>query len=81
MADLQISLAAARVNAELTQEQVAKRMGVGKQTICNWENGKIIPGIPQMEMLCNIYGLSTDNIFLPSYSTKSRSKRKTEGEA
>lgn len=72
MGKLQISLAAARVNAKLTQEKVADMMGISRQTIVNWENGKSIPGIPQMEMMCRLYGVSTDDIFLPSYSTKSR---------
>ena len=40
MAEIQISLAAARVNAGMTQEDVAKKMGISKQTIINWEKGK-----------------------------------------
>lgn len=69
---LQISLAAARVNAELTQDEVATKMGVSKQTIVNWEKGRVVPGIPEMEMLSRIYKIPQDNIFLHCYSTKSR---------
>ena len=36
---MQISLKAARVNADLTQEQTAELIGKTKQTIVNWENG------------------------------------------
>lgn len=64
MAEIQISLAAARVNAGLTQEEVAKKMHISKQTIGNWEKGKVIPGVPQMEMLSRMYGIPQDNIFL-----------------
>ena len=71
---LQISLAAARVNAGMTQEEVAKRMHVSKTTIVNWEKGKIVPGIPEMEMLSRIYRIPQNNIFLPCYSAKSRIK-------
>ena len=71
---LQISLAAARVNAGMTQEEVAKEMHVSKATIVNWEKGRIIPGIPEMEMLSRIYKIPQNNIFLPCYSTKSRIK-------
>ena len=72
MAEIQISLAAARVNAGMTQENVANRLGVSKQTIINWEKGRNIPGIPEVETLARIYNIPQDNIFLPCYSTKSR---------
>lgn len=63
---LQISLAAARVNAKMTQSDVAKEMSVSKQTIVNWEKGKIIPKPAQFEMMCRLYGLDVNDIFLPS---------------
>lgn len=72
MAEIQISLAAARVNAGLTQEEVAHKIGVTKATIINWEKGRVIPGIPEIEMLSKIYKIPQDYIFLPCYSTKSR---------
>ena len=62
---IQISLAAARVNAGLTQEDVAKLMKVSKQTIINWEKGRVVIGIPEIEMLARIYKIPQDNIFLP----------------
>lgn len=71
METLQISLAAARVNAGLTQTDVATKMRVSKQTIVNWEKGKIIPKPAQVEMMCRIYNISMDNIFLPCRLTKS----------
>lgn len=69
---IQISLAAARVNAGMTQEQAADRMGVSKQTIISWEKGRVVPRIPEVEMLARIYKIPQDNIFLPCYSTESR---------
>lgn len=72
MAEFQISLAAARVNANMTQEDTAKAMKVSKTTVVNWEKGKVIPGIPEIEMMSRLYGISQDYIFLPCYSTNSR---------
>ncbi len=69
METLQISLAAARVNAGLTQEEVAREMKINKQTVCNWEKGKVIPKQAQLEMMCRIYKIPVDNIFLPAKST------------
>ena len=37
MAEFKISLAAARVNAGLTQNDVANVLKVGKQTVVSWE--------------------------------------------
>lgn len=68
METLQISLAAARVNAGLTQEDVAKELHVSKNTIVNWEKGKAEPSISQGLSLSSIYGIPLDNIFLPNKS-------------
>lgn len=64
MENIKISLAAARVNAGLTQKDVAERMRVSRQTIVNWENGKYPPKQAQLYMLSNIYKIPQDNIFL-----------------
>ena len=63
---IQISLAAARVNAGMTQEEVARTMKVSKQTIGNWEKGKVIPKPAEFEMMCRIYNIGADYIFLPT---------------
>lgn len=66
---IQISLAAARVNAGLTQDDVAKEMHVGKQTIVNWEKGLSEPKISQGMELSRLFNLPLDCIlFLPSKS-------------
>lgn len=66
MEPIRITLAAARVNAGLTQLEVASLMKVSKQTICNWESGKTAPDIAQARKLSDIYKMPLDNIFLPS---------------
>jgi DNA-binding XRE family transcriptional regulator len=66
---LQISLAAARVNANMTQADVAEKMHLNKQTIVNWENNRIIPKTAQLEMMSRMYNIPVDNIFLPTKST------------
>ena len=65
---LQISLAAARVNANLTQEEAAKALKVGKQTIVSWEKGKTEPRVEQARQMSALYGIPLDNIFLPTKS-------------
>ncbi len=67
---LKITLKAARVNAGMTQTQVAEKVGVIKETILNWENGKTKIKTFQLMALCQLYGISVDNIILPENSTK-----------
>lgn len=69
MEQIQISLAAARVNAKMTQEDVAKALKVSKTTVVNWENGKVKPSAATLFMLSDVYDIPVDNIFLPEEST------------
>jgi DNA-binding XRE family transcriptional regulator len=62
ISDLKISLAAARVNAELSQREVAKMLKVGTQTILNWEKGKVAIPAFQLERLVEIYQIPIGNI-------------------
>lgn len=68
LAEFQISLAAARVNAGLTQEDVAKALKVGKQTIVSWERGNSEPKMSQSRQLSDLYNMPLDYIFLPRKS-------------
>ncbi len=70
MEKLQISLAAARVNAGMTQEDVSREMHVSKQTIVNWEKGNSEPTISQGRELSELYGMPIEYIFLPEKSNK-----------
>lgn len=65
MAEFKISLAAARVNAGLTQGDVARILKVGKQTIVSWEKGKSEPKMSQSRQLSELYRMPLDYIFLP----------------
>lgn len=63
--DFKISLAAARVNSGLTQQDIADIMKVSKNTIINWEKGRISLKPAQFEKLCREYNIDKDYIFLP----------------
>ena len=68
MEKLQISLAAARVNAKLTQEDVAKQLHVSNNTVTNWEKGYTTPSISQARELSELYQMPLEFIFLPDKS-------------
>lgn len=69
MKAFKISLAAARVNAGMTQKQIAEKMHVTERSIINWENGNIVPNSATLNMLSNIYGIPVDGFLLPTKST------------
>ena len=61
-----ISLKAARVNANLTQSEAAKKIGVTRDTISNWETGKSSPNVQKFQIIEKVYDVSYDRLnFLP----------------
>ena len=61
-----ITLKAARVNANLTQAEAAKRIGVTRDTLSNWEKGKSFPNALKLKSVEKVYMVSyNDIIFLP----------------
>jgi transcriptional regulator with XRE-family HTH domain len=70
---VKISMKAARVNAGLSQKAVADRLGVSNKTIGKWEDGITYPPADKIPEICELYGLSYDNLnFLPSDSLKAK---------
>lgn len=66
---MKVSLKGARVNAGLTQKQVAEMLCVSNKTVCNWEKGISYPDAIQIDRICELYGASYDDIkFLPNSS-------------
>ena len=47
----QLTLKMLRVRNNWPQEQVAKKIGVSKETWSNWENYKTYPDIPKLKKL------------------------------
>lgn len=68
--DLKITLASARVNAGLTQDQASQEIGVTKKTLSNWERGVTVPSTDKIDVICNTYGVSYDNLIFLSNSTR-----------
>ena len=60
-----ITMRAARVNAGLTQVDIASKMHISPMTVHNWEKNKVIPKPAQFEMFCRLCGRKPDKIFLP----------------
>ena len=63
-----ITLAAARVNAGLTQKEAAKLLNLTPATLQNYESGKTTPSWETVRKIEAVYKFPLDFIFLPSPS-------------
>lgn len=64
--EIKLSLKAARINANLTQMQVAKKLNVTQGTIRCWETGKHSIKADNLNRLCSLYNIPVSNIILPN---------------
>lgn len=56
------SLFNARKRSGLSQEEVAEKLGVSRQTISKWELDETLPDIRQSKRLSNLYHLTLDEL-------------------
>lgn len=61
---MQISLAAARVNAGLKQNEAAERIGITPKTLRGYEHGKVVIPSTTLRKAASIYGIPSDSIRL-----------------
>lgn len=52
----------ARKKSGLSQEAVAEKLGVSRQTISKWETDETVPDIYQSKRLAKLYNLSLDEL-------------------
>ena len=57
-----------RKNKKLSQEQLAEKLNVSRQTISNWENGKFYPDIDALVKISKCFNISLDDLL--SYDDK-----------
>ena len=68
MNSLKIRLSAVRVNAGLSQQDIADKMGVSRITVGNWESGKVKMKEAELRMYADICSFPRENIFCPTSS-------------
>lgn len=49
-----------RTSLGLNQVEFGKKINVTKQSVCNWENGNILPSIEMLKKISNEFSVSTD---------------------
>ncbi len=51
-----------RTKSEMTQEELADKLYVSRQTISSWENDKSYPDIHSLLMISDLFGVSLDSL-------------------
>lgn len=64
-----ITLEAARVNANLTQREAAKRLGCTRATLQNYEKGRTVPDWNMVRKIEEVYSYPADHINFLASST------------
>lgn len=56
-------ISVSRKNKDLTQEQLAEKLGVSINAVSKWERGLNLPDVSLMKTLCNILDITLNELF------------------
>lgn len=56
------NLKAVRKQTGMTQKQVSVYLGVVESCYANWEQGRTEPGISSLRTLCDVFGVTADDL-------------------
>ncbi len=57
-----------RKQADLTQEEVAEKLGVSRQAVAKWERGDTVPDVEFCIRLAELYGTTLDALVMFDYA-------------
>lgn len=49
-----------RLNRNMSQVELAKKLFVSKQSVSNWENENIMPSVEMLIKIAEVFGVTTD---------------------
>lgn len=55
-----------RLEKNLTQEQIAERLGVSAQSVSRWETSATLPDVMLLPEIARLYGVLVDDLFKPA---------------
>lgn len=66
-----MTLRACRVNKNLTQAEAAKKLGISRESLSNYELGRTFPDVPLIKKSEKLYGvLYAEITFMPEHYFK-----------
>lgn len=80
MSDFSARVVRLRKERKLTQKEMAEALELSRQTVSNWEKGKIEPNIGVLSKIAEYFGVSTDFLLgHETYTTQYEGKYRQEG--
>ena len=71
-------IATCRKDKNMTQQELAEQLGVTDRAISNWENGKNMPDLSLFKPLCNILGITINELLSGEKLSKENYQEKFE---
>ena len=71
-------IANCRKERNLTQEQVAEKLGVSNKTVSRWENGNGFPDVSLLQPLCELLNISVNELLLGEKIPEDNFRKKVE---
>ena len=68
-----------RVAANMSQEQLAERISVSRQSVSKWEMDQALPQIDKVLQLCEIFNISTDELLIDKITLKNTDSSEPSG--
>lgn len=56
------NLISLRKNLNLSQDELAEKIGVSRQTLSKYETGESLPDIEKCRLLADVFGVSMDDL-------------------
>ena len=71
-------IAECRKNKNMTQQELAEKLGVSDRTVGNWENGRNMPDLSLFKPLCDELGISMNDLMSGEKISKDHYQEKLE---
>ena len=71
-------IAQCRKEKNLTQMQLAETLGITNQAVSKWENGRGMPDVSLLQPLCDVLGISLNELFSGEHISAEEYKGKAE---
>lgn len=78
MSEISKRLMKFRRDSGLSQEEVAEKLNVSRQTVSKWETGQSTPDFDKIAPLCELYGVSTDELLRGVIGEKKKDEKVEE---